>query len=282
MSSRGGYGRRKRDEDEGPILVYGRNPVRELIKAGRREVSEVWVLTQAADDPALEGVAIAVKTREELARVAGTGDHQGMVAFTEEYPYADPQDILEGTGPVIVLDEVQDPRDEAAVELNVKVTDVTRWVFGRAHRFHVRCGDVNNHRRRRVRAGNVERPIPVEVRPVVAAPRPVREARKSKITRAQRDADSRIDGSLKVSQLHATLDVCDGDGDFVLVDVDVGECDRREVRLDDGLKDVLEVGDAVLREGHLEGRGERLRGGSARPKKKCDHNQNSEQHFLFS
>ena len=115
MSSRGGYGRRRRDEDEGPILVYGRNPVRELIKAGRREVSEVWVLKQAADDPALEGVAIAVKTREELARVAGTGDHQGMVAFTEEYPYADPQDILEGTGPVIVLDEVQDPRNLGAV-----------------------------------------------------------------------------------------------------------------------------------------------------------------------
>ncbi len=115
MSSRGGYGRRKRDEDEGPILVYGRNPVRELIKAGRREVSEVWVLKQAADDPALEGVAVVVKTREELARVAGTGDHQGMVAFTEEYPYADPQDILEGTGPVIVLDEVQDPRNLGAV-----------------------------------------------------------------------------------------------------------------------------------------------------------------------
>jgi len=115
MSSRGGYGRRKRDEDEGPILVYGRNPVRELIKAGRREVSEVWVLKQAADDPALEGVTIAVKTREELARVAGTGDHQGMVAFTEEYPYADSQDILEGTGPVIVLDEVQDPRNLGAV-----------------------------------------------------------------------------------------------------------------------------------------------------------------------
>ena len=115
MSSRGGYGRRKRDEDEGPILVYGRNPVRELIKAGRREVSEVWVLTQAADDPALEGVAVVVKTREELARAAGTGDHQGMVAFTEEYPYADPQDILEGTGPVIVLDEVQDPRNLGAV-----------------------------------------------------------------------------------------------------------------------------------------------------------------------
>ncbi len=115
MSSRGRYGRRRRDEDEGPILVYGRNPVRELIKAGRREVSEVWVLKQAADDPALEGVTIAVKTREELARVAGTGDHQGMVAFTEEYPYADSQDILEGTGPVIVLDEVQDPRNLGAV-----------------------------------------------------------------------------------------------------------------------------------------------------------------------
>lgn len=115
MSTRG-YGRRnRRDEDEGPVFVYGRNPVRELIRAGRRPVSEVWVLKQAADEPSLAGLTVVVKNREELARATGTGDHQGMVAFTEEYPYADPQAVLEGEGPVIVLDEVQDPRNLGAV-----------------------------------------------------------------------------------------------------------------------------------------------------------------------
>lgn len=116
MSTRPPQRRRpRRDDDEGPVLVYGRNPVRELIRAGRREVSEVWALRQAAEDPALEGVTVVVRTREELARLAGTGDHQGMVAITEDYPYADPQALLEGDGPVMVLDEVQDPRNLGAV-----------------------------------------------------------------------------------------------------------------------------------------------------------------------
>lgn len=103
------------EDDDGPVLVYGRNPVRELIRAGRRPVQEVWALAQAADDPELAGVTVVVKRREDLANLAGTGDHQGMVAITEEYPYADPQALLEGDGPIMVLDEVQDPRNLGAV-----------------------------------------------------------------------------------------------------------------------------------------------------------------------
>ena len=114
MSTRG-RGRRRRDEDDGPVIVYGRNPVRELIRAGRRPVNEVWATAQASEDPVLEGIAVVQKTRDEIARAVGTGDHQGLIAFTEEYPYADPQAVLEGSGPVIVLDEVQDPRNLGAV-----------------------------------------------------------------------------------------------------------------------------------------------------------------------
>lgn len=107
--------RRRRPDDDGPVLVYGRNPVRELIAAGRREVTEVWALAQAAEDPALVGVTVVIRRREDLARVTGTGDHQGIVAFTEAYPYADARDVLEADGPVMVLDEVQDPRNLGAV-----------------------------------------------------------------------------------------------------------------------------------------------------------------------
>ena len=103
------------EDDDGPVLVYGRNPVRELIRAGRRPVQEVWALAQAAEDPELAGVTVVVKRREDLANLTGTGDHQGMVAITEEYPYADPQAVLEGDGPIMVLDEVQDPRNLGAV-----------------------------------------------------------------------------------------------------------------------------------------------------------------------
>jgi 23S rRNA (guanosine2251-2'-O)-methyltransferase len=115
MTSRRHGRRPHHGDDDGPVLVYGRNPVRELIMAARRPVEEVWALAQAADDPALAGVPVVVKRREDLARLAGTGDHQGMVAITDEYPYADPQAVLEGDGPVMVLDEVQDPRNLGAV-----------------------------------------------------------------------------------------------------------------------------------------------------------------------
>lgn len=115
MSTRRQGHRSRPEPDDGPVLVYGRNPVRELIRAGRRPVAEVWALAQAAEDPALEGVQVQVKKRDELARLSGTGDHQGMVAITEEYPYADPQSLLEGSGPIMVLDEVQDPRNLGAV-----------------------------------------------------------------------------------------------------------------------------------------------------------------------
>jgi len=115
MSTRRPGRRPRKPEGDGPVLVYGRNPVRELIRAGRRPVTEVWALEQAADDAALEGVSVVVKSRDALARLAGTGDHQGMVAITVDYPYADPQSVLEGSGPVMVLDEVQDPRNLGAV-----------------------------------------------------------------------------------------------------------------------------------------------------------------------
>ena len=115
MSTRRPGRRSRAPEGDAPVLVYGRNPVRELIRAGRRPVREVWVLEQAAGDAALEGVSVVVKSREALARLAGTGDHQGMVAITADYPYADPQSVLEGSGPVMVLDEVQDPRNLGAV-----------------------------------------------------------------------------------------------------------------------------------------------------------------------
>ena len=36
MSTHGRDRRRRRDEDDGPVFVYGRNPVRELILAARR------------------------------------------------------------------------------------------------------------------------------------------------------------------------------------------------------------------------------------------------------
>jgi 23S rRNA (guanosine2251-2'-O)-methyltransferase len=96
-------------------VVYGRNPVRELIAAGARPVHEVWALASLRGEPWLAGVPVVEHTRAELGRLAGSSDHQGVVALTEPYPYADPRDLLERLGAIVCLDGAHDPRNIGAI-----------------------------------------------------------------------------------------------------------------------------------------------------------------------
>ena len=82
-------------------VVYGRRPVAEA-KRGRRRVRRVWTADDTDD--------------AELARLAGSPDHQGVVAEVDPYPYADPAALLEGDDVLVVaLDQVQDPHNLGAV-----------------------------------------------------------------------------------------------------------------------------------------------------------------------
>jgi 23S rRNA (guanosine2251-2'-O)-methyltransferase len=81
--------------------IYGRRPVAEA-ERGRRRVHRVW---RAPDTPP-----------EELARLCGSPDHQGVVAEVDPYPYADPASLLDAEDALVVaLDQVQDPHNLGAV-----------------------------------------------------------------------------------------------------------------------------------------------------------------------
>ena len=82
-------------------FIYGRRPVAEA-ERGRRRVRRKW--TSADTDAA------------ELTRIAGSPDHQGVVAEVDPYPYADPGSLLADPNALVVaLDQVQDPRNLGAV-----------------------------------------------------------------------------------------------------------------------------------------------------------------------
>jgi 23S rRNA (guanosine2251-2'-O)-methyltransferase len=82
-------------------LIYGKQPVAEA-ERGRRQVHRVWRAPETAP--------------EELERLCGSPDHQGVVAEVDSYPYADPRALLRGDAPLVVaLDQVQDPRNLGAV-----------------------------------------------------------------------------------------------------------------------------------------------------------------------
>ena len=97
-------------------LVYGRRAVREALR-GRREVLELWATERAlAGEPWLAEARPKLKLDRELTERADTRDHQGVLALTEPYRYADAYELAAAERPLLVaLDRVTDPRNLGAV-----------------------------------------------------------------------------------------------------------------------------------------------------------------------
>ena len=73
--------------------VYGRNPVLELLRHSGRRADEIAVLA-GAQGPLTEvvalarraGVKVSFRTRDQLTAMAGSDDHQGVVARVAANP----------------------------------------------------------------------------------------------------------------------------------------------------------------------------------------------------
>ncbi len=83
-------------------FIYGKQPVAEAERGRRRAVHRVWKAPETSG--------------EELERLCGSPDHQGVVAEVDNYPYGDARGMLRDENALIVaLDQVQDPRNLGAV-----------------------------------------------------------------------------------------------------------------------------------------------------------------------
>lgn len=97
-------------------VIYGRNAVREALSAGRRPVTRIWAVPHAAQEPWLQGRDIEVVGPAEIAEICRSADHQGVCAEAGPYPYAAADELLAPDDAlVVVLDQVQDPRNLGAV-----------------------------------------------------------------------------------------------------------------------------------------------------------------------
>src|SRR5215475_9599096 len=109
-------------------VLFGRNPVRALLKGGGRRTDEIAVLAGAAG-PLAEmvalarraGVKVSYRTRDQLTAIAGSPHHQGVVARVASTEYVDlsalQQISVERGEPAffLALDQVQDPRNLGAL-----------------------------------------------------------------------------------------------------------------------------------------------------------------------
>ena len=124
----------EKEPDELPFLIYGRNAVKEAVKAGR---SIDKILVQTEPDGSLREIVALAKdakvivhevNRRKLDEVClpfgyggKTANHQGIVAYTAGVEYCEIADILalaaeRGEKPfVVVLDGVEDPHNLGSI-----------------------------------------------------------------------------------------------------------------------------------------------------------------------
>jgi 23S rRNA (guanosine2251-2'-O)-methyltransferase len=98
------------------VIVYGRNAVREALR-GRRSasVSQILASESAAREPWLTGASVRRASPAEIEHACGSGEHQGICATVEDFPYSQSSELLDAGCFVLALDEVQDPQNLGAL-----------------------------------------------------------------------------------------------------------------------------------------------------------------------
>jgi 23S rRNA (guanosine2251-2'-O)-methyltransferase len=104
------------------VIIYGRNPVPELLR-GRRAggVQELWASAGALREPWLRqaqarGLRVRRRPAEEIERLCGSEAHQGVAARAGPYPYVEADELLGASEPLlVVLDQVQDPHNLGSI-----------------------------------------------------------------------------------------------------------------------------------------------------------------------
>lgn len=108
--------------------MEGRNAVLEAFRSGKA-VDKLFVLERCEDGPVRTILREAKKhdtmvkfvKKERLDQISETGKHQGVIAMTAAYTYAEVDDILEaarekGEPPfILLLDNIEDPHNLGAI-----------------------------------------------------------------------------------------------------------------------------------------------------------------------
>jgi 23S rRNA (guanosine2251-2'-O)-methyltransferase len=113
---------------EHTLLLEGRNAVLEAFRSGK-PIDKVFILDGCQDGPVRTIVREAKKrdtilqfvSKERLAQLSETGQHQGVVAYAAAYEYAQIEDMFalaqerEEDPFLILLDNIEDPHNLGAI-----------------------------------------------------------------------------------------------------------------------------------------------------------------------
>lgn len=118
----------KNNDETSELMVEGRNPVKEALKAGIR-TDRLYVAENSRDgsvsaiisNARKQGIAVNVIPKEKLDSMSSTGRHQGIILMLSAVEYSDVDEIIKyaeekGEKPFIfILDGIVDPHNLGAM-----------------------------------------------------------------------------------------------------------------------------------------------------------------------
>lgn len=109
-------------------LVYGLNPVREVVATSPGMIATLYVARGLrAAEPLIEdarrrGIAVETVESSALDRMSAGGNHQGVAARTKRFEFRVIEDVIEaGPSLVVVLDGITDPQNVGAIIRSTEV-----------------------------------------------------------------------------------------------------------------------------------------------------------------
>ena len=123
-------------------LVFGIEPVRELIAAAPGSIRTLYVRTgdgqrfeEEMDAVRIAGGQVAFAEEAEISRNCGRdARHQGIAAVVREYAYTELEDMIEAKpDPILIIDGVTDPRNLGAILRSAEGAGVGNIVIAKDH-----------------------------------------------------------------------------------------------------------------------------------------------------
>jgi 23S rRNA (guanosine2251-2'-O)-methyltransferase len=124
-------------------IVYGINPIAELLKAQRRKIINLYSsdphrLSLLEKKSGVSPLKATIEDRNKLVMISGSRHHQGVVAEVEDYPYAEVDELFKNPNKfILVLDDLQDPQNVGAILRSAYCAGVSGVVLRSHHSVNI-------------------------------------------------------------------------------------------------------------------------------------------------
>lgn len=132
-------GEPRRAPSERGDWIYGRRPVLEVVKSGKRHLYEAALPLEGRDAPEVAelrgllvklGVPFKALEREELDALCEGGNHQGVAVRTGGFPYISIEQVVhdakeDPNALVLILDHIEDPQNVGSLLRTADAAGVT-------------------------------------------------------------------------------------------------------------------------------------------------------------